>query len=102
MVWVFVVLLGFVLVSLRQLVAVIVAEGQATRAGLSEVSHLLKLLASLDENSAECRTQLFEIEDHLSVLRRNEEQKRRESGSPEIESAPDPLDDWIHDGLRQK
>lgn len=101
MAWVFVGLLVFILVSLRQLVAVIVAEGQATREGLSEIHNSLKLVAS-DEELGECRTQLFEIEEHLSVLRRNEEQKRRESGSPEIESAPDPIDDWITDGSRSK
>ena len=91
MAWVFVGLLVFILVSLRQLVAVIAAEGQATRAGLSEIYNSLKLVAS-DEELEECRDQLFEIEDHLSVLRRNEEQKRREAGSPEIE--PDPNDKW--------
>jgi hypothetical protein len=86
--WVFVGLLVLILVSLRQLVAVIAAEGQATRAGLSEIYHSLRLVAS-DEELEECRSQLLEIEDHLSVLRRNEEQKRRESGSSEIEPDPD-------------
>lgn len=91
MVWVFVGLLVFILVSLRQLVAVIAAEGQATREGLSEIHNSLKLVPSYQE-LGECRTQLFEIENHLSVIRRNEEQKRREAGSPEIE--PDPNDNW--------
>lgn len=98
MVWVFVGLLVFILMSLHRLQMVVATEGRAIREELSEVSSTLKStlksVHSLDLNSAECRTQLFDIEDQLSVLRRNEEQKRREAGSPEIEPDPDNKLPW--------
>ena len=102
MVWVFVGLLVFILMSLHRLQMVVVTEGRAIREELSEVSSTLKSklksVDSLDLNSAECGTHLLEIEDHLSVLRRNEEQKRREAGSPEIEPDSDDNWQWLSEG----
>ena len=61
MVWVFVGLLVFILMSLHRLQMVVVTEGRAIREELSEVSSKLKSVDSLDLNSAECGTHLFEM-----------------------------------------
>lgn len=84
-----VVLMALILFSLLRIQIILAGETQLIREQLSEISEKLQLGRPPEYVFNELMNQLSSIEDHLSLLRRNEEQKRREAGSAEIEPDPD-------------